>query len=61
MGLNFPNICSFLLTFSIFQYLIGFIILSNNVGIHFVFTYYFLIHPFRLVPGLVVVHLEMKM
>jgi hypothetical protein len=24
--------------------------LSNNVGIHFVFTYYFIIHPFRLVP-----------
>ena len=28
-----------------------FYFLSNNVGIHFVFTYYFLIHPFRLVPG----------
>jgi hypothetical protein len=24
--------------------------LSNNVGIHFEFTYYFPIHPFRLVP-----------
>ena len=24
--------------------------LSNNVGIHFVFTYYFPTHPFRLVP-----------
>jgi hypothetical protein len=30
---------------SILQYLIGFIFLSNNVGIHFVLTYYF-----RLVP-----------
>jgi hypothetical protein len=24
--------------------------LKINVGIHFVFTYYFLIHPFQLVP-----------
>jgi hypothetical protein len=38
-----------MLTFSILQYLIEFI-LSNNVGSHFVFTYYLFIHPFRLVP-----------
>jgi hypothetical protein len=47
---NYPKICRFLLTFSILQYLIGFIFLSNNVGIHFLFTYYFPIRSFRLVP-----------
>jgi hypothetical protein len=45
----YPNICRCMLTFSILQYLIEFI-LSNNVGSHFVFTYYLFIHPFRLVP-----------
>ena len=49
-ALNYPKICRFLLTFSILQYLIGFIFLSNNVGIHFLFTYYFPIRSFRLVP-----------
>jgi hypothetical protein len=34
----------------ILQYLIGFF-LSNNIGIHFVFIYYFIIHIFWLVPG----------
>jgi hypothetical protein len=47
--INAFSLCRFLLTFSILQYLIGFILLSNNVGTNFVFTDYFPIHLFRLV------------
>jgi len=42
----YPKIVRFLLIFSILSNLIGFMFLFNNVGIHFVFTYYFLMHLF---------------
>jgi hypothetical protein len=50
MGLKYPKIYRFLQTIQYFAVSNRVYFLSNNVGIHFVFTYYFPIHPFRLIP-----------